>query len=102
MAPGLEGEYAVLTMTGAQAKELAAAGFDLVEGGEPYPYAFVVKGGGELEDGETYRVAFLAQSYTGEAGQAYRAQIEKGSIRTFLRDWLTEQKTVSPDGNAWE
>lgn len=102
IAPGYDGEYAVLTMTGAQAKELAAAGFDLAGDGRPYSYALVTRGGGELEDGETYRVAFPMRSYTEETGQTCGAQVEKGSVRTFLREWLTEQKTISPDGNPWE
>ena len=50
-------------------------------------------GGGELEDGKTCRVAFLMRSYTEEAGERYGAQVEKGSIRTFLREWLEEQGT---------
>ncbi len=102
IAPGLDGEYAILTMTGAQARELAAAGFDPAGDGNPSPYALVVRGGGEPEDDKTYQVAFLMQSYTGEMGQNYNARVEKGSVRTFLRDWLTRQKTVSPDGNPWE
>ncbi|MCM1534286.1 MAG: ABC transporter substrate-binding protein [Clostridium sp.] len=101
ICPGHDGEYAILTMTGAQAKELAAAGFDMTGDGEPFPYVLETRGGGDLEDGETYRVAFLTRSYTEEVGEAYSAQVEKGSIRTFLREWLAEQGTVSPDGNPW-
>ena len=101
ICPGLDGEYAVLTMTGAQVNELASAGFALAGVDEPFPYALVVKGEGELKPDQTYRVAFLAQSYTEEAGKACGAQVEKGSIRAFLREWLTQQKTVSPDGNPW-
>lgn len=102
ISPSLDGAYAVLTMTGAQARELAAAGFDAAGDGAPYPYVLVTRGGGELEDGETYQVAFLREGYSGEIGQAYHARVEEGSVQTFLRDWLTEQKTVSPDGNPWE
>ena len=85
-----------------QIRELAAAGFDAAGDGAPYPYVLVTRGGGELEDGETYQVAFLREGYSGEIGQAYHARVEEGSVQTFLRDWLTEQKTVSPDGNPWE
>lgn len=37
-------------------------------------------------------------------GSAYAEwfRVEKGTIRTFLRNWLTEQETVSPGGNPWE
>ena len=41
------------------------------------------------------------QSYTEEAGAAYSAQVETGSIRAILRDWLEAQKTVSPGGTVW-
>lgn len=101
IAPGYDGEYAVLTMTGAQVKELVQAGFDAAGDGDPFPYVLVVRGGGELEDGAVYRVAFLMNSYTEQTGQAYGVQVIQGSIRAFLRDWLTAQKTVSPDGNPW-
>lgn len=101
ICPSLDGEYAVLTMTGAQAKELALAGFDAGDG-QPFPYVLEARGGGELEDGAPYRVAFLMQAYTEEAGRAYGAQVEKGSVKEFLRSWLAEQGTVSPSGNPWD
>ena len=88
-------------MTGGQAKELEARGFDLAGDGDPYPYLLVVKGGGEPEEDKTYRVAFLMNSYTKEVGERFSAQVEKGSVSLFLREWLTRQKTVSPDGNPW-
>ncbi len=101
ITPSFDGEYALLTMTGAQAKELAQAGFDQAGDGESFPYVLTVKGGGELEDGRTYRVAFPMHSYTEEVGSAYGAQVEKGSLRTYLREWLEAQGTVSPDGAPW-
>ena len=101
IAPNHDGEYAVLTMTGAEAKALARAGFDLAGDGNPFPYVLVTRGGGELEDGRTCQVAFLMKSYTEETGAAWGAQVERGSVRTFLREWLEEQGTVSPGGNPW-
>ena len=101
IAPNHDGEYAVLTMTGAEAKALARAGFDLAGDGNPFPYVLVTRGGGELEDGRTCQVAFLMKSYTEETGAACGAQVERGSVRTFLREWLEEQGTVSPGGNPW-
>ena len=102
IGPGLDGEYAVLTMTGAQAKELAEAGFAPAGDGEPYPCVLVTRGGGELEDGQTCRVAFLMGSYTEEMGQACHAQVTAGYVWDILRDWLAEQKVVSPDETRWE
>lgn len=101
ITPNYDGEYAILTMTGAEARAMAQAGFDLMGDGDPFPYVLVTRGGGELEDGKTCRVAFLMRSYTEEAGERYGAQVEKGSIRTFLREWLEEQGTVSPGENPW-
>ena len=101
IAPNHDGEYAVLTMTGAEAKALAQAGFDLAGDGNPFPYVLVTRGGGELEDGRTCQVAFLMKSYTEETGAACGAQVERGSVRTFLREWLEERGTVSPGGNPW-
>ena len=101
IAPNHDGEYAVLTMTGAEAKALAQAGFDLAGDGNPFPYVLVTRGGGELEDGRTCQVAFRMKSYTEETGAACGAQVERGSVRTFLREWLEEQGTVSPGGNPW-
>lgn len=100
--PAFDGEYAVMTMTGAQAKELARAGFDPEEDGKPFPYVLTVRGGGEPEDGEVYQVAFLMKGYTEEAAGAYSAQVREGFLRDFLRSYLEEQKTVSPGGNPWE
>lgn len=102
VSPGYDGEYALLTMTGAQAKELAEEGFDPDRDEKAYPYILTVKGGGKLEDDKTYQVAFLMESYTHKTGELYHAQVEKGSFRDFLREWLKGQGSVSPDGNPWE
>lgn len=102
VSPSYDGEYAILTMTGAQANKLAEEGFNPDGEGEAYPYVLVTKGGSKLEDGKTYQVAFLMESYTRETGELYHAQVEDGSFRTFLREWLKEQGSVSPDGNPWE
>ena len=102
ITPGYEGEYALLTMTGAQAKELARAGFDANGDGNPFPYVLVTRGGAELADDAVCQVAFVMNGYTEAAGEAYSVQVRKESIRGILRDYLAEQKTVSPDGNPWE
>lgn len=91
-----------MTMTGAQVRELAGTGFDAAGDGEAYPYVLVTRGGVPLEDGETYRVAFTANSYTEETGRTYNVQMEEGTLSAFVRAWLEEQGTVSPDANPWE
>lgn len=102
ITPAYDGEYAVLTMTGAEAMAMAQAGFDLEGDGNPFPYVLVTRDGVELADSEICQVAFLMRSYTEEDGEAYGARVEKGSIRTILREWLAEQGTVSPGGDLWK
>ena len=48
----------VLTLTGAEIKAIAEAGLDSDGNGIPYEYVFVTKGGEELSDDATYRLAF--------------------------------------------
>lgn len=102
ICPAYDGEYAVMTMTGAQAYALAEAGFDFNGDGNPFPYLLVTRGERKLEEDVSYRIAFFMQGYTEETAAAYSAQVSKGSLQGFLRTWLEEQKTVSPDGNPWE
>lgn len=102
ICPGTDGTYCVMSMTGAQAKELARAGFDATGSGNPFPYLLVTRGDEELEDDAAYQVAFLAQGYTQETAEAYGAQVREASLRTILREWLAKEKTVSPEGNPWE
>lgn len=99
--PAYHQEYVLMTMTGKELKDLAATGFDAFGDGEGFPYVLTVRGGGEPEDGKNYLVAFFSNGYTEQIGQAYGARIEKGSLSAFLQDWLTQQKTVSPEGNPW-
>ncbi len=99
---GVDGPYAVMSMTGAQAKEMARAGFDPEGSGNPFPYLLVTRGDRELEDDVSYEIAFLIQGYTQEAADAYGAETREGSLRSILREWLTQQGEVSPGGNPWE
>lgn len=102
LCPAYDGEYAIMTMTGAQAKELVKEGFDNDGDGNPYPYLLVTRGNRELDDNTSYKVAFLMNGYTGQTAETYSAEVIKGSVRTFLHEYLAGQKTVSPDGNPWE
>ena len=99
--PYYDGEYAVMTMTGAQAKQMQSAGLPVEGDAVPFEYLLVTKGNQELADDQTYRVAFLMNGYTEEMAEAYSVQVEKASIRAIFREWLAEQRTVSPDGNPW-
>ncbi len=101
ISPDFDGEYALLSMTGKEAKAFKEAGFTPEGESQPYPYVLVTKGGAELQDEETYQIAFLKGSYTEEAAGAYSAQVLEGSAGGMLREYLEEQKTVSPD-SPWE
>lgn len=100
ISPSNDGEYAVMTMTGAEAKALAEAGFDPEGNGNPFPY--VLAGGETLQDNVNYKIAFLKGGYTRETADRYLAEIHPGSLRTILRVWLEEQRRVSPDQNTRE
>ena len=89
-----------MTMTGAEAKALAEAGFDPEGNGNPFPY--VLAGGETLQDNVNYKIAFLKGGYTRETADRYLAEIHPGSLRTILRVWLEEQRRVSPDQNTRE
>lgn len=102
VCPSTDGKYAMMTMTGAEAKELAKAGFDSVGDGNPFPYLLVTKGDAALQDQQSYQVAFFMDGYTEDTEKAYDARLCEGSLRQFLRAWLEEQKVVAPDGNPWE
>lgn len=102
ICPGIDGEYALMEMTGAQAAELEKAGLDAAGDGNPFPYLLVTKGDAELEDDGIYTIAFFMEGYTEETAGKYGAEVCAGSLREFLRAWLKEQRTVSPEGNPWE
>ena len=92
----------MMTMTGAQVRELAQKGFDAAGDGYPFSYLLVTKGDAELKDDTVYQVAFLMKGYTEETAEKYGVQIHEESLRRILCIWLEDQKTVSPDGNPWE
>lgn len=102
ICPQANGEYAVMEMTGAQAKSIAAAGFDKFNNGNPFAYLLVTRNEIELEDNTPYKIAFFMGGYTEAAAQTYSAEVHKGSIREYLSNFLKEQKTVSPGQNMWK
>ena len=102
ICPAPDGSYAVMTMTGAQVKDLAQKGFDAFGDGDPFPYLLVTRGDMELKEDTSYHVAFFGQGYTEETAQVYSAQVYEGSLKKFLYEYLEKQRKVSPDGNRWE
>lgn len=102
ISPGLDGEYAVMTMSGAQAKELARTGF-LAEGDRvPFPYILVTRGDSELEDDRFYDVAFLMKGYTEETAEKFSVRVYPQSVRSVLRLWFEGKERVSPGEILWK
>lgn len=90
----------VLSMTGAQIKELQAGGFDFDGNGRPYEYLLVTKGGMELEDDQVYRLAVGTQELAEELrGQAETVEI---SAQTAITEYITELGTFGADDIIWE
>ena len=102
ICPGVDGEYGVMTMTGAQAEELAREGLDAAGDGNPFPYLLVTRGDRPLEENKEYRIAFFPGGYTEETAETYGVQRYQDSIKRILRTWLEEKKQVSPDDIVWE
>lgn len=101
VCPGADGEYALAQTTGAEAKALAQAGYAPDPAAEAFPYLLVTKGDAELADDAEYQVAFLGGGYTAEVGETYGAQVEKGSLQSVLRAYLTRLRQVTPGETVW-
>lgn len=102
ICPAFDGEYAVMTMTGAQVQELEKAGFDAEGDGNPFPYLLVTKGDQKLGKDTAYQVAFLMNGYTEAVADAYGAQVYEESLKTFVGDYLKAQGSVAPGENYWK
>ena len=55
---GWYGTIPTVTLTGAQLREAAAAGYDQNENDDPYPYLLLTRNGSAPEDGRSYTVAY--------------------------------------------
>lgn len=89
----------VLTLTGAEIKELQAGGFDYNQNENPYEYLLVTKGGMELNDNEAYRLAVgteeLAETMRGSA------EVLDISSDTAIKEYLLELGTFGAADITW-
>ena len=100
----LPGQYsntesiAILHLTGAQLKEIAAAGFDLHGDANPYTYVIATRGGMELEDDTVYEVATVKGNYTEEVAELGSVTlIDVGNFLNVFTETLGSYGTLSKD-----
>ena len=98
VAPNTE-TISVLELTGKEIKEIAEAGFDADGNGDPYEYVLVTKDGKELEDGETYRLAFPTGSVIGYEDQEEILEI---SPQTALGDYTSSLGEFGSSDIVWK
>lgn len=89
----------VLTLTGAEIKELQSEGFDFNQNGNPYKYLLVTKGGLELEDNKVYRLA----AGTEELSQTMceEAEIIEISSETAIKEYISQLGTFNAADIVW-
>lgn len=100
---GWYGTVKTMTMTGAKIKETMEKGY-FYEGtdapdSEPYPYTLVTKGGQELNDATTYKVACGYESAAN--AEAYSLQ-DTGLVgQDVLSNFFSAQKVVNKQTVSW-
>ena len=89
----------VLELTGAEIKAIAAAGLDSDGNGKPYDYVLVTKGGEELKDDETYRLAFATGTVLGHEEDEEVLEI---SPQTALGDYTSSLGQFGASDIIWK
>ena len=89
----------VLELTGKEIKDIVEKGFDLNGNGNPYEYVLVTKDGKELEDDETYRLAFATGSVLGYEDSEEIIEI---SPQTALGNYTKSLGTFGKDDIVWK
>lgn len=90
----------VLTLTGAEIKELQSGGFDYNQNGNPYEYLLVVKDSVELDDDEIYRLAVGTEELS-ETMQA-KAETVEISAENAIKEYIMELGTFSAADIIWK
>jgi raffinose/stachyose/melibiose transport system substrate-binding protein len=90
----------VLELTGGEIKAIQAAGADINATGNPYEFRLFVKGDGELQDDETYRVAIS----TNEVPEAYaqQAEVVELSPSDAIAQYIMELGTFTGADVHWD
>ena len=89
----------ILELTGAEVKAIAAAGLDSDANGKPYELVLVTKGGMELTDEETYRLAFPTGTVLGYEDAE---EITEISPQTALSAFTSSLGTFGAADIVWE
>ena len=89
----------VLELTGKEIKDLASAGFDADGNGNAYDYVLVTKGGEELQDDATYRLAYPTGSVLGHEDAEETVEI---SAQTALADYTSSLGTFGSSDILWK
>ena len=89
----------VLELTGEEIKAIAEAGFDANENGDPYDYVLVTKGGAELSDDATYRLAFPTGSVLGYEDTE---EVLETTPQTALGDFTGSLGEFGAEDIVWE
>lgn len=90
----------VLELTGAQIKEMQAAGYDANGNGEPYEYLLFTKNGMELEDDVIYRLAMATAEVPEEMSEA--AEVLEISPGKAIEDYVTELGAFGAEDISWK
>lgn len=90
----------VLELTGAQIKEMQAAGYDGNQNGKPYEYLLFTKNDMELEDDVVYRLAIA----TAEVPEDMREveEIMEISPEKAIEEYVTELGTFGAEDIVWK
>ena len=88
----------VLELTGAEIKDIVSAGLDYDGNGQTYEYVLVTKGGEELSDGETYRLAYATGTVLGYEDSEEVTEI---SPQAALGNYTSELGTFGAADIQW-
>ena len=91
----------LITLTGAQIKELVETGFDFYGNGNTFPYVLVTKGGMELDDTATYTIPICG--VTDEIAEKAGGLQDSGVLGLDAsREYLRQFETFSKKDIIWE
>ena len=91
----------MITLTGAEIKELAQTGFDNYGNGDGFPYVLVTKGGTELDDNTTYTIPICG--VTDEIAEKAGGLQDSGVMGLeAAREYLSRFETLHAEDIVWE
>lgn len=98
---GWRSNIQLITLTGAEIKELAATGFDFYGNGNTFPYVLVTKGDMELDDNTTYTIPICG--VTDEVAEKAGGLQDSGVLGLDAgREYFSKFETFSAKDIVWE